>query len=181
MELTLFQATLFFGLALLLMGGALLFKYGPVSAVARTFPRSSQAGVVLMIVAMTWTAWKVLHLGAADYGNFKQYILIGFGLLGLATFKYAPDFLSVRAASILYLFLANSLLDSAWMQYDKPMRLLLVAPTYLGIVFALYLAYAPFRLRDFLAWLFNRESRAKKLATALAIYGALLSGVAFAL
>lgn len=180
MEFSLFQATLFFGLVLLAVGVGLLFKYKPVSAIARGFPRSEQAGTVLMILAMAWTAWKVVNLGAADYGDFKQYILIGFGVLGALTFKYAPDFLSVRASTILYLYFADMMLSSAWMRYDEPLRLFLVTPVYIGIALSLYLAYAPYRLRDFFTWTFAIDSRAKKLAVFLTVYGVMLSGVAFA-
>lgn len=158
----------------------MLLKYKPVAAIARSFPRSPQAGTVLMIVALAWTGWKVLNLGAADYGDYRQYILIVFGLLGLAAFKYAPDFLSVRASTILYLYLADWLLDAAWMQYAEPLRLVMVAPVYLGIALALYLAYAPYRVRDFFGWLFSLDARAKKLAVFFTCYGVLLTGVAFA-
>ena len=48
------------------------------------------------------------------------------------------------------------------------------------IALALYLAYAPFRMRDFFTWLFAVDARAKRLASVVAVYGALLSGIAFA-
>lgn len=132
-----------------------------------------------MVLALAWTLFRVTKLGAADYGDFKQYILIGFLLLGGAAFRYAPDFLSVRACCILYLLAADHLLDAAWMHYDQPLRLLLVTPVYAGIALALYLAYAPYRLRDFFGWLFQASSRGKGFAVAMAAYGLLLGGVAF--
>ncbi|MBD5780777.1 hypothetical protein IEN85_14855 [Pelagicoccus sp. NFK12] len=179
MELSLTQSSLFFGLLLLAAGGSLLLKYSSAAAMARNFPRSEQAGKVLMILAMAWTGWKVWHLGSMDYGDYKQYILIGFGILGVLSFKYAADFLSVRASCILYLFFADMLVDSAWMRYEEPLRLLMVVPVYIGIALSLYLAYAPFRLRDFFGWAFAQESRGKSLAMVAAVYGLLLSGVAF--
>lgn len=179
MDLSLTQSTLLFGLLLLAAGGSLLLKYSSVSAIARSFPRSEQAGNVLMALAMIWTGWKVWHLGSMDYGDYKQYILVGFGVLGALSFKYASDFLSVRASVILYLFLADMLVDSAWMRYDEPLRLLMVFPVYVGIALALYLAYAPYRVRDFFAWSFTVDSRAKTLALVATLYGAALLGVAF--
>lgn len=179
MQLSLTQSSLFFGLILLAAGASLLLKYSSASAVARHFPRSEQAGKVLMILATAWTGWKVWHLGSMDYGDYKQYILIGFGVLGALSFKYAADFLSVRASTILYLFFADMLVDSAWMRYEEPLRLLMVVPVYIGIALSLYLAYAPYRLRDFFNWAFAQESRGKTLAMVAAIYGLLLSAVAF--
>lgn len=179
MEFSLTQSTLFFGLILLATGGSLLTKYASVSAMMRNFPRSGQAGKVLMILAMAWTGWKVWNLGAMDYGDYKRYILIGFGVLGALSFKYASDFLAVRASCILYLFFADMLLASAWMRYEDPLRLLMVAPVYLGIALSLYLAYAPYRLRDFFAWLFLSDSKARAFSLLLTGYGAVLVGVAF--
>lgn len=179
MELSLTQSSLLFGLLLLAAGASLLFKYTSASAIARSFPRSDQAGKVLMILAMAGTGWKVWHLGSMDYGDYKQYILIGFGVLGALSFKYAADFLSVRASCILYLFFADMLVGSAWMRYEEPLRLLMVVPVYIGIALALYFAYAPYRVRDFFAWAFAREARGKRLAMVAAGYGLLLSGVAF--
>ena len=100
-------------------------------------------------------------------------------LLGALSFKYAADFLSVRASCILYLFFADILVGSAWMRYEEPLRLLMVVPVYIGIALALYFAYAPYRVRDFFAWAFAREARGKRLAMVAAGYGLLLSGVAF--
>lgn len=164
---------------LLAFGGSVLMKYSSASALARGFPRSEQAGKVLMIVAMVWTAWKVWNLGPTDYGDYKQFILVGFGLLGVLSFKYAADFLSVRASSILYLFFADALLESAWMRYDEPLRLLLVTPVYIGIALSLYFAYAPYRVRDFFTWLFSKESKAKKVSGGIAVYGLILCLIAF--
>lgn len=178
-ELSLTQSTLLLGLILLAVGGSLLLKYSSVSAIARSFPRSEQAGKVLMILAMAWTGWKVWNLGSMDYGDYKQYILIGFGVLGALSFKYAADFLSVRASTILYLFFADAMVDSAWMRYEEPLRLLMVFPVYVGIALSLYLAYAPYRVRDFFTWAFAVQSRAKTVALVMAAYGLVLSGVAF--
>ena len=164
---------------LLAGGGSLLFKYSSVSAILRGFPRAVRAGRVLMVLAMAWTGWKVWNLGSMDYGDFKQFILVGFGVLGALSFKYAADFLSVRASCILYLFFADVFVSSAWMRYEEPFRLLMVVPVYIGIALSLYLAYAPFRLRDFFNWLFTTESRAKVVSLLMTVYGAILAGVAF--
>jgi len=177
--MSLLVATFAFGLVVLLCGVAYLAKPVAVSAMARAFPRSAGAGKALMLAAMAWTLWKVWHLGPLDYGDFKRYILIGFLALGLAAFRYAADFLSVRAGAVLYLFCAYELLNSAWMRYESPQRLVLVVPVYLGIALSLYLAYAPYRLRDFFDWCFSRTSRAKALAGGFSAYGLASCLVAF--
>ncbi len=180
MELTLFQATLIGGILFAAVGAIFAVPSKPISTMVRGFPRSQLAGYVTMGIGGIWTLYKVLHLGEANYGNFKQYIFIGFALIGLLSFKYAPDFLSVRGACILYLLIADTILNGAFGHYEEPLRLLTVAPIFLGIALSLYLGYAPFRMRDFFTWLFATAGRSKTLGLILLLYGGIVSASAFA-
>lgn len=180
MELSLFQATFFLGFVFLAFGLALLTNISSVSALLRAFPRSRRAAYVTMALGGGWALYGVTQLGEADFGNFKQYIFAGFVVIGIGAFKYSPDFLSVRGSCIVYLLLAHVLLEPAYMQYDQPLRLLMVTPVYIGIALAIYLALSPFRVRDFFNWLFIGNARAKSLGILFAGYGLLLGGVAFA-
>lgn len=146
----------------------------------RAFPRSRRAAYLTMGVGSVCALYRVTQLGEADFGNYKNLLLIAFGLLAIASFKYAPDFLSVRGACIIYLLVATVLQKAAYMQYEEPLRLLMVVPLYVGIALALYLAYAPFRVRDFFSWLNNVPGRWRVLGIVLALYGGMLSGVSFA-
>jgi hypothetical protein len=71
------------------------------------------------------------------------------------------------------------LLDAAYMEYDKPQRLLMVSLVYLSLALAIGLGAQPWRMRDFLTWLFARPGRARLVGAAIAGYGAVLSLVAF--
>jgi len=179
MELSLFSATLLTGLVLLGLGLA-IFTSSPFAAMLKSFPRSRVAAYVTMGIGGGWALFRVSQLGQADYGDFKQYIFIGFLALGVGAFKYAPDFLSVRGACIIYLLVADILLGAAFGLYEVPLRLFLVAPVFIGIALSLYLAYAPYRVRDFFSWVFAGPGRLKWFALGTALYGGLLSGVAFA-
>lgn len=179
MQLTLFSATLLSGLVLLGIGLAFSLS-SPFGAMIKGFPRSKIAAYVTMGIGGLWTLYRVTQLGEADYGNFKQYIFLGFLVLGVGAFKYAPDFLSVRGACIIFLLVADVLLGTAFGVYETPERLFLVTPIYIGIALSLYLAYAPYRVRDFLSWLFAGALRVKLFGLVIALYGGLLSGVAFA-
>jgi len=55
----------------------------------------------------------------------------------------------------------------------------MVAAVYAGIVVAIYLGAVPFRLRDFLGWVFNRPVRSRIVGGTLAAYGFLLAAIAF--
>jgi hypothetical protein len=55
----------------------------------------------------------------------------------------------------------------------------MVTLVYLSISAAVWLGAQPWRMRDFLSWLFARPGRARSFGGALAAYGLLLAGVAF--
>ncbi|MEM9157586.1 MAG: hypothetical protein AAGB46_00950 [Verrucomicrobiota bacterium] len=180
MELTLFQATLIFGLATLVCGLALSLQTGAVSAMLKGFPRSKMAAYAILPVGLVWVLYEVTQLGPADFGNHKNLIFIGFLILGLGSFKFAPDFLSVRAVCILYLLITYKLVYAGYMQYEEPLRLVMVTPLYLGAALAIYLAYAPYRVRDFFEWFLPVASRVRLTGLIMALYGLAATGVAFA-
>jgi hypothetical protein len=77
------------------------------------------------------------------------------------------------------LLAATPLLDAAYMEYHHPQRLFMVSAVYVGIALAIYLGAVPFRLRDFLDWLFATAERPRLIGAVLAVYGATLGVVAF--
>lgn len=180
MELTLFQSTLLAGLLLIGLGALFASTSKRVTILVKSFPRSRLAAYVTMGLGGAWTLWEVSNLGEANYGEYRQYIFVAFAIIGLLSFKYAPDFLSVRGGCILYLHLANLILGGAFGRYEEPLRLFMVAPIYAGIAVSLYLGYSPFRMRDFLSWLFATDGRPRKLGLAFLIYGGFVSALAFA-
>jgi hypothetical protein len=74
---------------------------------------------------------------------------------------------------------AAPLLAAAYMEYDRPQRLFMVTLVYLGIALAIWLGAQPWRLRDFFLWLYARPGRSRAIGAGLAVYGLLLSGIAF--
>ena len=106
-------------------------------------------------------------------------LMIGFGALAVLAFIYTPDFLAVRGLSVMMLLVAEPLLKSAYMEWTHPWRLLMVSAVYIGLALALYLAAAPFRLRDFFEWMFGSTSRPRALGATLLIYGLVTSAAAF--
>ncbi len=172
-------ATLIPGLLLVLFGGGLLSGRKTVVATLKAFPRSSTATVLLFGAAAIWFLYRIWHLSVADFGNYRTLLLIAFATIALLSFKYVPDFLAVRGAAILVLLGASSLLDAAYMQYDQPQRLLMVGFVYLAIALAIYFGAVPYRMRDFLEWLFRTPSRPRLLGAGLLGYGILLTITAF--
>ncbi len=172
-------ATLIPALLLLALGAALVSGHSTVTAGLKAFPRSSSAAVVLFGVGALWFLKEVWHLSPADFGEYRTFLAIGFAAVALLSFKYVPDFLAVRGLAVLVLMGAMPLLGAAYMHYEHPQRLFMVSAVYVAIALAIYLGASPFRMRDFLEWLFQRPARGRVLGGILAGYGLLLAIVAF--
>jgi hypothetical protein len=65
------------------------------------------------------------------------------------------------------------------MNYDRPQRLFMVGLVYACLTLAIWVGAQPWRLRDFLGWLFARPGRARMAGALLLGYGVLLAAVAF--
>lgn len=177
--MTLFQATFGTGIFLLLFGGHYLWRGSGTASHTKAFPRSQTAAYLLLGTAAVWFLYKILHLGPADFGQYRYLLFLLFLFITVGSFVYVPDFLAVRGLAALTLLISGMLLDAAYMQTPQT-RLFLVSFVYLLIGLSLYLGASPYRLRDFLDWLYKKESRPRTIGGALAIYGILLIGVALA-
>lgn len=177
--MSLLLATLLTGLVLLTVGGWFLWNGPQVRPATFAWLRSTPAAVVLFGGAAVWFLWYIAHLGKADFGDYKQLLLLLFGVTALGSFFFVKDFLPVRGLAVLILLCARPLLDAAYMQFDHPQRLLLVVAVYVAIVIALIIGATPYRLRNFFNWLFRENARVRGLGGILAGYGAVLFVVAF--
>ncbi len=177
--MSLTAATLIPGLLLILLGAPLLLNHSGYNAMLKAFPRSAAAAYVFFGAGAAWFLYAIWHLSPADFGEYRTYLFFGFLAVAILAFKCVPDFLAVRGLATLILMGAMPLLQSAYMEYDKPQRLLMVTLVYLALTAAIWLGAQPWRLRDFFSWLFAQPARARGLGGALAVYGVVLSVVAF--
>ena len=177
--MSLFAATLIPGLVLVLLGLPLLLDHPGAKAAIAAFPRAAAAGNVVFGAAAAWFLYNIWHLSNADFGEYRTLLFIGFAAVAALSFRCVPDFLGVRGACALVLVGAAPFLDAAYMEYDRPLRLFMVGFVYAAIALAIWIGAQPWRLRDFLGWLFARESRSRSLGGLLTAYGLLLCAVAF--
>lgn len=179
--MSLTAATLVPGLILSVLGALLLWGDPRVRSTAQALPRSTRAAWLFFGAGALWFLWRVSTLGEADLIFFTRPwpVLIAFAVLAVLSFVYTPDFLAVRGLCVLILLGAEPLLQAAFMEYEHPQRLLMVTAVYLGLALAIYLAAAPYRLRDFLDWLFRSRGRVRWCGAALLAYGLATSAAAF--
>lgn len=177
MSLTL--ATLLPGLLLIVLGLPLALGHSGYAAVLKAFPRSTTATYLLFGAGAAWFLYGIWHLSPADFGEYRKILFGAFAVITVLSFKCVPDFLSVRGGCVLVLMAAMPLLDAAYMEYEKPQRLLMVSLVYLSLGLAIWLGAQPWRMRDFIGWLFARPGRARGVGGAIAGYGLVLALVAF--
>jgi hypothetical protein len=175
--MSLFQATLFTGIALLLLGAHFLWHGMRSAPTLKAFPRSRLAAVLLFGSASAWFLYHVWHLGPADFGQYRELLFALFGLSALGAFYFVPDFLAVRGLAALLLLTAHPLLTAAYMQ-DPASRLFLVSFVYLAIVAAIILGASPYRMRDGIDWLFRKSTRPRIFGACFVFYGGLLVATA---
>ena len=172
-------ATLIPGLLLLILGILFLIGNSAITATFKALPRSQRAAYVFFGIGAAWFLYNVWHLAQADFGEYRTLLFVGFALVAVLSFKLVPDFLAVRGLCALVLLGAAPLLYAAYGEYAHPQRLFMVTAVYIAIALAIYLGASPFRLRDFLEWLYRMPLRGRILGGALAAYGLLLVGMAF--
>lgn len=177
MSLTL--ATLITGLLLLGLGLPLLANNSAWTAVLKAFPRSQRAAYVFFTAGAAWFLYAIWHLSAADFGDYRVYLFVAFAAIAILSFKCVPDFLAVRGLSTVILMGAMPLLDAGYMNFEHWYISLYKIAVYFAIIVAIWLGAQPWRLRDFVAWLFARPERPRWVGGALTAYGILLSAVAF--
>ena len=178
--MSLFIATLVTGLLLLSLGALFLVSNSAIIAMLKAFPRSRTATVIFFGGGAAWFLFKVANMSTADVIGFSTptpFVII-FGTLAVLSFVYLPEFLAVRGLSILILVAAWPTLMAGYGNYELA-KILLAAAIYLFVIAALYLAMVPYRLRDFFDWLYRAPGRSRVVGAVFAIYGLLLTGLAF--
>ncbi|QQL45082.1 hypothetical protein [Sulfuriroseicoccus oceanibius] len=149
----------------------------------KSFPRSRNMGIGLLVVAAVWCygLFAGLNLGIVEIpvmslgefngmrGMLTWAVPIGAVLVGV----YATEFLSVRALGCLVLLAAAVVLDAAF-QKEPTSRLLLVVLAYAGIFKALFWIGKPYLFRDSVKWVTADDKRWKLAMGAGLGYGVLV-------
>ncbi len=175
--MTLAAATLVTGLILIVLGVAFLTPSSAVRSWLQAFPRSRTMAYILFGAGAIWFLYRIAHLSAADFGDYRRPLFVFFALVAIAAFKFVPDFLAVRGACILVLLGGSHLLDPGYMVWeygeltDLGRIYLYKVAVFVALALAIYLGASPFRVRDFLEWLYRKPGRARLVGGFIAGYG----------
>ncbi|XHR30287.1 MAG: hypothetical protein ACFUZC_06945 [Chthoniobacteraceae bacterium] len=162
------------GVLLLLAHLGALFFAPVCQRLLRRFPRSGEAGAVLLTVA---TVWAVSLLATMDLGEFSSYrqIFMGVVIAGyVLTLVFVREFLAVRALGMLLLLAAEPLIEAAFLRPETS-RLLLTVLAYIWATVGMFWVGKPYLLRDQIEWLGRSVWRWRVAALGGALYGAVLT------
>lgn len=120
---------------------------------ARKFPRHIPIGVALMGIGTAWFIYNLSLESIADFATFKQYMMLAFAGIGIATCIVVHDFLAVRGLAIVFLCLAKLMVDTGRPHLgDTSWTLVIQTWAYVFVVAGIWLTISPWRFRDWLSW-----------------------------
>jgi multisubunit Na+/H+ antiporter MnhG subunit len=148
------------------------------ATVAKRFPRSRVAGIVLLTICLVWTFWLLATIQMGEFSNFRRPLLIALPIGYVLTLLFVDEFLAVRALGILCLLAAEPLLDAAFLRYETS-RLLVTVFAYLLVVAGLFWVAIPYVLRDQIDWSAKSAFRWRCMHAIALVYGAVILGFTF--
>jgi len=176
-HLSLYTAGLIAGAFLVVVGLVGLVK-PDFAQVAKQFPRSRVAGVVLLTICLAWTLWLVATIQMGEFSSFRRPLLIALPIGYVLALFFVDEFLAVRALGILCLLVAEPLLDAAFLRSETS-RLLVTVFAYLLIIAGLFWVAIPYVLRDQINWIARSAFRWRCVHAIELIYGGVILGFAF--
>jgi hypothetical protein len=174
---SLYSAGITAGAFLIVIGLTGLIK-PDFASVAKRFPRSRVAGIVLLTICLAWTFWLLATIQMGEFSNFRRPLLIALPIGYVLALLFVDEFLAVRALGILCLLAAEPLLDAAFLRYETS-RLLVTVFAYLLIVAGLFWVAIPYVLRDQINWSARSVFRWRCVHAIALVYGAVILGFTF--
>ena len=178
--LTLETAMLLVGVLLIVSHGLAWFQPESAQSWLKAFPRSSFWGTTLVVVAAAWFWWLVAGkwsgrdiMDLHEFSNWRPVLRIGTPIAAYLTWRYVPEFLSVRSLGMIVLLGAEALLEAAWMRPEMS-RLWLTGLVYVWLTVAMFWVGMPYTLRDQIAWVSADRRRWNFCTLGGVAYGVLL-------
>jgi hypothetical protein len=149
-----------------------------LAQLAKRFPRSRGAAIVLLTICLVWTFWLLATIQMGEFSSFRRPLLIALPIGYVLALLFVDELLSVRALGILCLLVAEPLLDAAFLRYETS-RLLVTVFAYLLIIAGLFWVAIPYVLRDQIDWTARSAFRWRCLNAIALIYGCVILSFTF--
>jgi len=153
---------------------ALALMHGPwVQRLLKLFPRSKEAGTVLLTIDAVWAFALVAQIDLGEFTSYRQ-VFLGIIVIGyFLTLFFVDEFLAVRALGMLLLLAAEPLLEAAFLRPEQS-RLLLSVLAYVWAALGIFWVGKPYLLRDQIDWVLKSATRWRLAALGGLAYGVVL-------
>lgn len=159
------------GVLLVAMGAGMFFLKERHQANIYQMLRSNTLGLMVFIAACIWFLLKIADLGEADFGQYKQWLLLLFGFAFTGCCIYWKDFLVVRGIAMLALMSIQKLLDIGYMS-EALVHPFVSLFFYIWIIIFMYIGVYPYCMRNVLPVVFGKNCRyIKYIGLIFMLYG----------
>ena len=165
------------GIALIVSHAWVLMNGEKTKAFLKSFPRTFQWGVILMVISLVWALFLLANMDMGEFFTWRRFLLMLLPVSFVLIVVYVPEFLAVRALGCLMLLAASPVLYAAFM-LPQTSRLLLPILAYAWIIAGMYFIGMPYLMRDGITWLTAKPGRWNAAVYAGIGYGVLLLATA---
>ena len=171
MTLTLLSYLL--GIVIVITSVLALMKPAAAKAFLKAYPRSLPCGYAMLAVSTVWFLYYFSREDIADFAAIKTQMFVFFIILAAGVGIYVKDFLAVRAHAVFMFLVAKLIYDTA--RYaDSGWAILFPALATVLVFFGMWFTVSPWRLRDMLQGLINRDKLWKSFWFGRMLLGILL-------
>lgn len=167
-HLSLHTAGLIAGVVLVMLGALGIFV--PAANYLPRFPRSRNAGAILLTLDLVWSFWLAATMEMGEFSHFRGPLLVILPIGYFLVLRFVDEFLAARALGILCLLAAEPLLDAAFLRPEMS-RLLVTILAYIMIVLGLLWVTMPYLLRDQISWSTKSSGLWRVVAGATMVFG----------
>lgn len=144
------------GLICVLLGAANVFAPSPMSRLYNALPRSVLAGRILSTAAWTWAGYALVTMNLDFLMPFQKFLPIAVLACIPLTWFWLDNLLPCRAIGGLLCLFPYELLHAARV-HPSPWRLVMVTLAYICIVKGMTLILYPWKMRQVIVWLTQRQ------------------------
>ena len=162
MQLKLSTVAIFLGSLVAFINLFGVLKPAEFGIALRKFPRSTNIGYFLMLLATAWFVWNLKNESISDFESLKPYLYALFIAVGVGACIFVKDFLAVRGLAVVLLLTAKLMVDAGRPRLgDTHWVLVIQCWAYLLVVCGIWFTISPWRMRDLLNWKTATEQRTR--------------------
>ncbi|MGA1531167.1 MAG: hypothetical protein ACO398_10555 [Kiritimatiellia bacterium] len=160
------------------LGGLIIFKPASAAAAFAAFPRHKNAGMILTVIALIWSALMINQMTLGELSKYKNLLYVLTPLALYLVMRYLEELLAPRALGGLLMLFPTVMTDAArW--HDSSWRLVVVVVAYIMVILGIWLMLSPYKFRVWTSSLTKTPGRARIGGLILLIISGLLVTTTF--